>query len=109
MSLERPRPRSRSWGFSLCGLPVWVGALGAEIGVKVGTVVSYAPPDTDKGWPGHAVPPLRELSGWTENAHFRVFREVHPVTIKDVCHRLNPLCWISCDGLRIRQLPLANS
>lgn len=98
MSHEKPRPRVRSWGFSLCGLVVGVDALGAEIGVQVGSVIRDAPPDADKRRPAIAVPPLRQFLDAPEDAHFRVFREEHAVIIKDasvvclvVCHRLSPV------------------
>lgn len=87
MSLERPLPRVRSWGFSLCGLCAGIDALSAQIGVQIGPVIANAPPNSNKGWPGVSVPPLRKLFGGPENAEFRVFREKDAVVIVDVSHR----------------------
>jgi hypothetical protein len=86
MSLEKPRPRLRCWGFSLCGLCVGVDPLRVQVGVQVCAVVPNAPPDADKGWSGIPVPPLCEFLCATQNAEFGVFWEVDTVVVVDVCH-----------------------
>lgn len=61
MSLEKPRPRTRSWGFSLGGLFIGIDAPGAQVGVQIRAMVANAASDTDESRPGHPVPPLGEL------------------------------------------------
>jgi hypothetical protein len=87
MSLDKPRLRMRSWGFSLCGLCVGIDALCFKVSVQVCPMIANAPPDADEGWPRVSVPPLRKFFDASKNAKFGVFWEKNTVAVVDICHR----------------------
>jgi hypothetical protein len=87
MSLDKPRPRMRSWGFSLCGLCVGIDALCVQVSVEVCAVIANAPPNADEGWPRVAVPPLCKFFDASKNAKFWVFWKEDSVVIVNVRHR----------------------
>jgi hypothetical protein len=94
MSLDKPRPRMRSWGFSLCGLCVGIDALCVQICVQVCAMIANAPPDADEGWPRVAVPPLRQFFNTAQNAKFIVFGKENAVVVVYVSHRKILLDWL---------------
>lgn len=93
MSLEKPRPRERSWGFSLCSLVVRVSAPGGKPGVQVGAQIGDLAADFHPRWADHAVSPLSEFLPGSQNVKFRVSENVGSFILEDVCHRQFPLEW----------------